>query len=201
MEIEYEGSFKAEVDRGMVERVRAGDETAFTFLVSKYRRSVYFVILKMVKNPNDAQDLSQETFTKAYANIHKFDDRFAFSTWLFRIATNTCIDFFRKRKIAIQSISNVIDTEEGSVYMEIHDPNSPVPDITLSIKERNEMISKAIGQLPPKFQEIVRLRFFSEYSYEEIAAQLQIPLGTVKAQLHRSKVLLNEILSGIDRNA
>ena len=200
MEIEYEGSFKAEADRRMVECIKAGDETAFTFLVSKYRRSVYFVILKMVKNSNDAQDLSQETFTKAYANIHKFDDRFAFSTWLFRIATNTCIDFLRKRKIIIQSISNLIDTEDGAIYMEIHDPDSPMPDITLSIKERNALINKAIEQLPVKFQEIVRLRFFSEYSYEEIAAQLQIPIGTVKAQLHRAKILLNEALSGIDRN-
>ncbi|MCZ2357756.1 MAG: sigma-70 family RNA polymerase sigma factor [Bacteroidia bacterium] len=198
MEVEFGGSFKAEADKHLVEAVKAGEEAAFTTLVSKYKRAVYFTILKMVKNTNDAQDLSQETFTKAYANIHKFDSRFAFSTWLFRIATNTCIDHIRKRKIILQSISSYIDTEDGAISMEIHDPNSPIPDITLSIKERNEFINRAVDKLPAKFQEIVRLRYFLEYSYEEISAHLKIPLGTVKAKLHRAKITLNEILADYD---
>lgn len=198
MEVEFGGSFKAEADKHLVEAVKAGEEAAFTTLVSKYKRAVYFTILKMVKNTNDAQDLSQETFTKAYANIHKFDSRFAFSTWLFRIATNTCIDHIRKRKIILQSISSYIDTEDGAISMEIHDPNSPIPDVTLSIKERNEFINRAVDKLPAKFQEIVRLRYFLEYSYEEISAHLKIPLGTVKAKLHRAKITLNEILADYD---
>lgn len=181
--------------------VEEGDEQAYAQLMERYRNSVYYMLLKMVKNPDDAEDLTIEAFTKAFKNLGKFKKDYTFSTWLFRIATNNCIDFIRKRRLETLSIHSSYTNDEGDpIRIDIEDDRRLDPQ-ELAIKEQKiELVRAFVDMLPPKYRRLVELRYFKEYSYDEIAKELDAPLGTVKAQLHRARELLHDIIKGKKRH-
>ncbi|MEZ4774576.1 MAG: sigma-70 family RNA polymerase sigma factor [Bacteroidia bacterium] len=184
-------------DRDLVAAAKRGEPNAFETLLKKYRKSVYYMLLKMVKNPDDAEDLTQEAFAKAFNSIEKFDSKFAFSTWLFRIATNNCIDYIRKKRVQTVSFDSPVEGDDGSsmrfdVKTEDLDPNE-----SMLKDQRRRYLNMAIERLPEKYRVLVELRYFQELSYEEVAEELQIPLGTVKAQLFRARELLNQELKDL----
>ncbi len=154
------------------------------------------MILKMIRDADDAEDLTMEAFAKAFRNLHKFKKDYTFSTWLFRIATNNTIDFIRKKKLKTMSLNSTMSDDSGnSVNIDVEDDeNNPQDEFIKS--QRIEMVRIFVDKLPAKYRKLVQLRYFDELSYEEIAVELDKPLGTVKAQLHRSCELLYEIASG-----
>jgi len=194
---ELEGRFssKALEDFRLIdEAVNENDDQAFAKLMQRYKRPVYHMILKMVRNVDDAEDLTIESFAKAFKSLHKFKKDFTFSTWLFRIATNNTIDYIRKKKLNTLSLSNTFTDDNGEgVSIDVEDENlNPQEEAIKAQKE--ELVQIFVDKLPPKYQKLVRLRYFSELSYEEIAVELEAPLGTVKAQLHRARELMFEMV-------
>ncbi|MBL7842697.1 MAG: sigma-70 family RNA polymerase sigma factor [Cyclobacteriaceae bacterium] len=194
---ELEGRFssKALEDFRLIdEAVNNSDEQAFAKLMQRYKRPVYHMILKMVRNVDDAEDLTIESFAKAFKSLHRFKKDFTFSTWLFRIATNNTIDHIRKKKLNTLSISNTFTDDNGEgVSIDVEDENlNPQEEAIKAQKE--ELIQVFVDKLPPKYQKLVRLRYFNELSYEEIAAEIEAPLGTVKAQLHRARELMFDMV-------
>ncbi len=187
-------SDKALEDFRLIDRATAGDEKAYTELMARYRKSVYHTLLKMVRNPDDAEDLTIEAFAKAFKNLPKFKKEYTFSTWLFRIATNNCIDFIRKKKLETFSINTAFSADNGdTVNIEIKDDKLD-PEEKAIKNQKIEVIREIVKQLPPKYQRLVQLRYFDELSYDEIAKTLNAPLGTVKAQLHRARELLFDLV-------
>lgn len=194
---ELEGRFssKALEDFRLIdEAVNENDDQAFAKLMQRYKRPVYHMILKMVRNVDDAEDLTIESFAKAFKSLHKFKKDFTFSTWLFRIATNNTIDYIRKKKLNTLSLSNTFtDDNGGGISIDVEDENlNPQEEAIKAQKE--ELVQIFVDKLPPKYQKLVRLRYFNELSYEEIAQELEAPLGTVKAQLHRARELMFEMV-------
>lgn len=176
------------------EAVQHNDEQAFAKLMQRYKRPVYHMILKMVRNVDDAEDLTIESFAKAFKSLHRFKKDFTFSTWLFRIATNNTIDYIRKRRLNTLSIDNTFTDSDGdSVSIEVEDENLNPQEVTIKA-QKEELMQLFVDKLPPKYQKLVRLRYFHELSYEEIAKELEAPLGTVKAQLHRARELMYEMV-------
>lgn len=195
MEIIKEFSEKAKKDFQLIELAKEkGDEKAYAELMQRYKKPVYHMILKMVRNVDDADDLTIEAFSKAFRNLKKFNPEFTFSTWLFRIATNNCIDFIRKKKLDTFSINSSYKDDNGdSMDIDIKDFNlNPQEEAIKS--EKINIIQAIVTKLPPKYQILVRLRYFQELSYEEIATEIDAPLGTVKAQLHRARELLYDLV-------
>lgn len=194
---ELEGRFstKALEDFRLIdEAVNNKDEQAFAKLMQRYKRPVYHMILKMVRNVDDAEDLTIESFAKAFKSLHRFKKDFTFSTWLFRIATNNTIDYIRKKKLNTLSISNTFTDDNGEgVSIDVADEN-PNPQEEAIKAQKEELIQVFVDKLPPKYQKLVRLRYFHELSYEEIAAEIEAPLGTVKAQLHRARELMFDMV-------
>ncbi|HEX8547465.1 MAG TPA: sigma-70 family RNA polymerase sigma factor [Cytophagaceae bacterium] len=195
MEVNKEFSEKAKRDFVLIESAKEnGDEKAYAELMQRYKKPVYHMILKMVRNVDDAEDLTIEAFAKAFKNLKKFNPEFTFSTWLFRIATNNCIDFIRKKKLDTFSISNTFKDDNGdSVDIDIRDVNLNPQEETIK-SEKVDIIQAIVTKLPPKYQVLVKLRYFQELSYEEIAVEIDAPLGTVKAQLHRARELLYDLI-------
>lgn len=176
------------------EAVQKNDEKAFAKLMQRYKRPVYHMILKMVRNVDDAEDLTIESFAKAFRSLHRFKKDFTFSTWLFRIATNNTIDHIRKKKLNTLSIDNRFTDDNGDgISIEVEDENLNPQEETIK-EQKAELIQVFVDKLPPKYQKLVRLRYFQELSYEEIAVELEAPLGTVKAQLHRARELMFEMV-------
>jgi RNA polymerase sigma-70 factor (ECF subfamily) len=182
----------ARQDMELVEKALQGDQQAFSRLMSRYRDAIYFILLKMVNNPTDAEDLTIEAFGKAFRNLSQYTPTYAFSTWLFKIATNNCIDFIRKKRASMISIdqdSSEKDSPPPSIQEE-----SPDPEEQMIRNQKAKLMRDVVNQLKPRYKDLIVLRYFKEYSYEEIANELDLPLGTVKAQLFRAKELLYTIL-------
>jgi RNA polymerase sigma-70 factor (ECF subfamily) len=195
MELDKQFSDKALQDFKLIDLAKEeGDQKAYAELMKRYKKPLYHTILKMVRNVDDAEDLTIEAFAKAFKSLHKFKKDYTFSTWLFRIATNNCIDFIRKKKLETTSISSSFRDDNGDdVGMDIRDVNlNPQEEAIKS--QKVEIMQLIITKLPPKYQTLVNLRYFRELSYEEIADELQAPLGTVKAQLHRARELLYDLV-------
>jgi len=195
MEISKQFSDKALKDFALIDRaIGDGDEKAFAELMERYKKPVYHMILKMVRNVDDAEDLTIEAFAKAFKNLHKFKKDFTFSTWLFRIATNNTIDFIRKKKLETFSLNTSFTDDSGdSVNIDVEDQNL-TPDEETIKTQKIELVRMFVDKLPAKYQRLVRLRYFDELSYEEIAREIEAPLGTVKAQLHRARELMYELV-------
>ncbi len=176
------------------EATRRNNESAYAELMDRYKKPVYHMILKMVRNVDDAEDLTIEAFAKAFRNLHKFKKDFTFSTWLFRIATNNSIDFIRKKRLETFSLNTSYKDDNGeSVNIDIEDKNPDPQEETIKSQKR-ELIQMFVTKLPAKYQRLVRLRYFQELSYDEIAQELDAPLGTVKAQLHRARELMYDLV-------
>ncbi|MCS6822115.1 MAG: sigma-70 family RNA polymerase sigma factor [Microscillaceae bacterium] len=190
-------SEKALQDFALIDLARdKGDQKAFAELMERYRKPLYHTMLKMVKNADDAEDLTIEAFAKAFRGLHKFKKEYTFSTWLFRIATNNCIDFIRKKRLETMSINASFKDDGGDeVGMDIKDHNLDPQEKTIR-SQKIELMQLIVSKLPEKYQRLVDLRYFQELSYEEIAQEVNIPLGTVKAQLHRAKELLYDMVKG-----
>ncbi len=186
---------KALEDFKLIDMAVAGDDKAYAKLLQRYRRAVYALILKMVRNVDDAEDLMMESFSKAFRSLHKFKKDFTFSTWLFRIATNNTIDHIRKRRLKTLSIENTYTDDDGqSVSIDVQDMGILNPQDEAIKAQKEEIIQAFVSMLPAKYQKLVRLRYFHELSYEEIAVELDAPLGTVKAQLHRARELMYDLV-------
>ncbi len=196
MEVEAKFSPRAQEDLKLVHRaVEAGDQQAYAKLMSRYRDSIYFMVLKMVHNRDDADDLTIEAFGKAFRNIHKYSPDYAFSTWLFKIATNNAIDFIRKKRLQTLSIDDSHgDDEDGSSYAASIESEGLDPEEVFIKEQRKLLMHEVTDKLNDKYRVLIELRYFEEYSYDEIAEELDLPLGTVKAQLFRAKELLYNIL-------
>ena len=185
-------SEKAQFDIRLVERAKNGDQAAYAQLMNRYREAIYYMLLKMVNNASDAEDLTIEAFGKAFKNLEQYTPNFAFSTWLFKIATNNCIDFIRKKRIDHISLDREIgdkDRASNIIMAEVPDPEED-----LIKKQKAKLMRSIVTTLKPRYRDLVELRYFKEYSYEEIADELNLPLGTVKAQLFRARELLYNIL-------
>lgn len=194
MEIANNLSEKALYDYKIVKNAIAGDEKAYAELFKRYKDSVFFMILKMVNNRTDAEDLMFEAFEKAFSSLNYYSPQFAFSTWLFKIASNNTIDFIRKRKTPTVSLDKDDINPDDRGYI-----NSIAADIRTSDEEairaqRADFMREKVAMLKGRYRRLIELRYFDEYSYEEIADELAIPLGTVKAQLFRARELLLNIL-------
>lgn len=191
MELSNGLSEKAKSDLILVDLARKGNEKAFADLMNRYRDSIYFMLLKMVNNNSDAEDLTIEAFGKAFHNIDSFTPDFAFSTWLFKIATNNCIDFIRKKHTSpapIEQLADDLDNLTVNIQSDLPDPEE-----ALINDQKIAVLRDIVNQLKPRYRKLIELRYFKEYSYEEIASELNMPLGTVKAQLYRAKNLLYNI--------
>lgn len=195
MELGSNLSPKAKIDYKLVCRAREeNDERAYAELLGKYRDSIFFMMLKMVKNSDDADDLTIEAFGKAFNRIHQYTPNYAFSTWLFRIATNNCIDFIRKKKMVTLSLDkNIDDGEGGSINVEV-ESDTLNPEQRFMRKQKIRMMREIVAKLKPRYKELVVLRYFREFSYEEIAQETDLPLGTVKAQLFRAREQLYKLM-------
>lgn len=183
-------------DQRLIKLAREGDQKAFETLLKKYRNLVYHVMIKMVRNPQEAEDLSQEAFIKAFNALASFNEEFAFSTWLMKIATNNCIDYLRKKKLRTYSIDEPLQYKEEQVQIELPD-HDPTPERTLLNQERSKLINDAIQSLPPRYRHVIVLRHQEEKSYEDIAEILKLPLGTVKARIFRAREMLNKKIRDI----
>ncbi len=172
-------------DSALVERCLGGDNAAFDKLISRYKRQVFSVIYRMVRNPTDAEDLAQDTFIKTYRALSGYDPSYPFITWLFKIAHNTAIDHLRANKAQVLSLDN----EESPLEDECSDQK--LMDSVDSLSDKT-LIDKALASLPPSYREILSLRHQQEFSYAEIAEVLGIPEGTVKIRLFRARNLMKE---------
>ncbi|MFW5759800.1 MAG: RNA polymerase sigma factor [Cyclobacteriaceae bacterium] len=197
MEVNKNFSEKALEDFRLIDKATLeNDEQAYAELMKRYKKPVYHMILKMVRNVDDAEDLTIEAFAKAFRNLKRFKKDFTFSTWLFRIATNNSIDFIRKKRLETMSLNSSYTDDDGeSINIDVQDENLNPQEETIKA-QKIELIRIFVNKLPPKYQRLVRLRYFQEYSYEEIAKELDAPLGTIKAQLHRARELMYDLVKG-----
>jgi RNA polymerase sigma factor (sigma-70 family) len=195
MELAPHLSEKGQYDYNLVQRaLTSGDQKAYAELMQRYREPIYFMLLKMVNNKDDAEDLTIEAFGKAFRRLDQYTPQFAFSTWLFKIASNNCIDWIRKKRIRAVSIDSGITTPDGetieiSVKDYVLDPAE-----ALQKEERITKMRDIVDKLKPRYRKLVELRYFEELAYEEIAEQMNLPLGTVKAQLFRAREFLFQMM-------
>ena len=192
MEIVNELSEKAKGDLLLVEEAKKGNEKAFASLMNRYRDSIYYMLLKMVNNASDAEDLTIEAFGKTFRNLDSYTPKFAFSTWLFKIATNNSVDFIRKKQLSPIPFDHLQDNLEN-VTVNIQS-DLPDPEESLINHQKIAALKDIVNQLKPRYKSLIELRYYQEYSYEEISSELNLPIGTVKAQLFRAKTLLYNIL-------
>lgn len=174
---------------------KVGVEQTFKEILKKHKESVYYLILKMVSAPEDAEDLTLEVFAKAYHNLDKYNPEFAFSTWLYRMASNHCIDFLRKKRLPTQQIDEQNEGTEGESFSVVIKDDANTPEEEMIQKQKSALVKKAISKLPPKYAEMIELRYFEELSYEEIATRINAPVGTVKAQINRAKIMFEKVVS------
>lgn len=189
-------SEKALYDYTLVKKaIGKGDQKAYAELMQRYRDSVYFMLLKMVNNKEDADDLTIEAFGKAFKRLEQYTPNFAFSTWLFKIASNNCIDFIRKKKSGtLVYIDKTYQNEEGSTVSTDLKSETLDPEENFMKKQKVKLMRDVVDKLKPRYKQLVEMRYFEELSYEEISEKLELPLGTVKAQLFRAREFLANIL-------
>lgn len=182
-----------EADRILIRDALVGNQRAYDELIKKYRGSVYNLVYRMIENRQEAEDIVQETFIKAFNALKTFNEEFAFSTWLFKIATNNCIDTLRKRKLQTYSLDTPVQTKDGEVSRDFADERYSPEQSTIS-SESTSIILDAILDLPHKYQMVINMRHKEDKSYEEISYILEIPIGTVKARIFRARELLKRKL-------
>jgi RNA polymerase sigma-70 factor (ECF subfamily) len=201
MEVNERLSEKGQRDFRLIQRaLKESDQRAYAELLLNYRDSIYFLMLKMTNNAIDAEDLTIEAFGKAFKKLDQYTSDYAFSTWLFRIAANNCIDFIRhKRKDALNQSSD-IDIDFSSSFARRTASTNLDPEENIINDQKIKMMRQIVDKLKPHYRQLIVLRYFEELSYEEISVQLQLPLGTVKAQLFRARDLLFQVLKNSKEN-
>ena len=195
MEMNPNLSEKAQHDVALVKRaLEDKDQKAYAELMDRYQGAIFHLVNRMVYSEDDAEDLTIETFTKAFKRLHQYTPAFAFSTWLFKIASNHTIDFIRKKRINALSLDRGFSNAEGE-RMEISVKDDGLaPMEALQKQERIERMREVVSQLKDRYRRLVELRYFEEKSYEEISEELNLPLGTVKAQLFRARDMMAKVL-------
>ena len=186
-------SESSEQDRILVRQALDGNEQAYKVLMEKYRNALTLHIQRMVRKQGEVDDLVQESFIKAFSALDSYSVDYAFSTWLYKIATNHAIDYLRKKKLQTYSIDKPRETKDGELEFELPDVTYR-PDKHILADQRKQLIQNAIDALPPKYHRVIVMRHQQELSYEEIARELDLPLGTVKAHIFRARELLNKNL-------
>jgi RNA polymerase sigma factor (sigma-70 family) len=195
MEVVTHLTDKAQRDYVLVQRaVGQGDQKAYAELMNHYKDSIYFMLLKMTNDTDDADDLTIEAFGKAFKKLDQYTPDYAFSTWLFKIASNNCIDFIRKKKKMTLSIDKSYDNAEGSEMAQNIPAQMLDPEENFIKKQKVKLMRDIVEKLKPRYKTLVDMRYFQELSYEEISEELKLPLGTVKAQLFRAREFLFNIL-------
>jgi len=186
-------SASSEEDRALVRAALDGDRRAFARLTEKYREPLTRHVARLVRDRDDVDDLVQEALTKALTALESYDRSYAFSTWLYRIATNHTIDHLRRKKLATVSLDKPVQTREGELQVEVPD-STWRPDRHIVADQQRTLINEAIAHLPEKYHRVILMRHVDELAYEEIAEKLDLPLGTVKAHIFRARALLYRYL-------
>jgi len=193
MEINPHFSENAKNDHELIKKALKGDQKAFAAIMERYQPSVYYMMLKMVNNREDAMDLTVETFTKAFEKLDSYKPDFAFSTWLFRLASNNSIDYIRRKKMNILSLDELFEgnASDKTLLIRSHNLNPEEKSIR---KQQASLLKQIVNTLPNRYRILINLFYFDELSVEEIALQLDLPKNTVKGQLSRARDLLHHIL-------
>jgi RNA polymerase sigma-70 factor (ECF subfamily) len=182
-----------ETDLELVHKALDDDQKAYSRLLSRYRYNIFYYILRMVGNKTYANDLTQESFDKAFQNLDKYNEQYAFSTWLYKIAENCTIDFVRKRKLNSLYI-NYNSDEDSSINENILYSGTLNPEENMIQQQEELRLIKYIESMKPKYRKLIELRYIKEYAYREIAEELNLPMGTVKTRLLRAKNILAEMI-------
>ncbi len=180
-------------DLQLIRKCKRGHEPSFEKLLGRYRTPVYGLCYRMTRSAEDARDLAQEVFIKVFSLLDRYDESYAFSSWLFKIATNHCIDHLRRNRLRFLPLEQQIGSTGEEVELPLPD-GGPQPDRVLERKEAMERLEEVIVSLPPHYRIITLLRHDQQLSYEEIATILDLPLGTVKARIHRARNLILQAL-------
>jgi RNA polymerase sigma-70 factor (ECF subfamily) len=184
-------------DHELVTRAQLGSETAYRELLDRYQRPVFSIIFRMIRDREQAEDLAQETFVRVFNHIGRYDPRYKFSSWIFKIATNLTIDWIRRKELKTVSIDgsrNAVTSDEmeaSAITIVSEDEN---PEELLEAKELGEEIEQAIGKLRPEYRAAILLRHVEGREYQEIAEIMALPLGTVKTYIHRGRNELRDTL-------
>lgn len=186
-------SLNAAEDRKLIRRCLEEDRQAYRLLLARYQDPVYNYCWRMLKNPGLAEEVAQESFVRTLTRLDRYDEKYPFSAWLFKIATNLCIDHIRKNKRIAYSLDEDLQGEDGSFRREVAS-NTPDPSQVTFQNERREIIAEAIAELPEHYRSILLLRHQAEKSYQEISEILDLPLGTVKIRIHRAREQLKRRL-------
>lgn len=181
-------------EKQIIEQVLAGDNNAFGLLVERYQDRVYNLALRMCGNADDAFDLAQEAFFRAWRGLSGFQQDAAFSTWLFRLAANVCLDWLRAKKRRPTVSLTTVDDNGEAVQMELRDP-SKCPEELLEAAEDRAALTQAMNELPIEYRQILTMRAINDMSYTEIADALSLPEGTVKSRLARARLALRKKVS------
>lgn len=181
------------VEARLAKLSRNGDRHAFEELVDMYKDKIYHLGYRMLGQSGDAEDVVQETFLRVYMNLDRYDENQKFSTWIYRIATNLCIDRLRKRKPNYSLDAELPDSEGADWYSTLaSDQDTPEEELVLS--ETQQQIRKAIETLPEKYKSVVILRYLHDMSLQEIGDVLQMPVTTIKTRVHRGREFLRKKL-------
>jgi len=180
-------------DSRLIHDALKGNQSAYERLMKKYHDQIANLIYRIIHRREQVEDLTQEVFIKTFASLKSFNEEYAFSTWLYKIATNSSIDYLRKKKLSTFSIDKPIAMEEGESTFELPDSRYE-PDKHIIQKQRAKLLQEAIEQLPEKYKQVILLRHTEERDYNEIARMLKLPIGTVKAHIFRARELLNKYL-------
>ncbi len=182
-----------QADLRLISAALRGDQAAYKELMKKYRDAIFNLIHRIIRDREQVEDLTQETFVKAFGSLGSFNREYAFSTWLYKIATNSSIDYIRKKRLLTMSINKPISAEDSDYTFELPD-STYEPDKFIIQGQKSGIIAEAIAQLPPKYRQVIILRHNEERDYSEIAKILKIPIGTVKAHIFRARELLSRYL-------
>lgn len=180
-------------DSKLIREAMRGDQLAFKHLMRKYHDQIANLIFRIIHQREQVEDLTQEVFIKAFQSLKSYNAEYAFSTWLYKIATNSSIDYIRKKKLSTFSIDKPIAMEESDATFELPD-STYEPDKHIIQRQRARLIQDAIAKLPQKYQLVITMRHTEERDYSEIAKLLKLPIGTVKAHIFRARELLNKYL-------
>lgn len=186
--------FDRRADLKTIRRCKRGEEAAFQEILERYRTPIYNLCWRMTRNDEDALDLGQEVFIKVFRLLDRFDEQYAFHSWLFRIATNHCIDHLRRQRLRFLSLERDGGSADEEAALQVAG-DEPLPDVVLARRQAIEKLEEVIAELPPHYRVITLLRHDQQLSYEEIAESLQLPLGTVKARIHRARNLIQQLLA------
>lgn len=179
-----------------IKQVLKGDQNAYADIVNLYQHKLYQICYRMLGNKQEAEDIAQEAFVRAFINLHSYDQKRKFSTWLYRIATNLCIDRIRKKKPDYYLDAEVAGTEGLDMYSQIA-VDEQLPEEAVEQMELQERVQYEISRLPDKYRSVIVLKYIEELSLQEISEILDMPIGTVKTRIHRGREALRKQLNNL----